>query len=237
MKEEFKKITEGKKLSESTSVNFFSRKIAEPNVAGIEIKPSKELDNLALLKGGTAKPVAESVRRPKAVITGEKKERPNPGSTAPDEKWNIIKINLNEEIADRFRLEHYETIRRNLNLVQGEDSLGYVLFIILKNMEKDYMSKYGELHSPTLSDVSFYSKRQVKGLDYPENYFIDFSAPKPLVFRIRTEDLDLLHLLMHNFYLNNRDVFKGKRFTKNIFFLEIMRFVGKKVKSLKKFNR
>lgn len=236
-KDALKQIAEGKRLSESSSVSFFSRKSVEPKVAGYEIKPSKELDNLALLKGGVeARPVPTREIR---AGSGEKRKRvkveaPN---TIPEDKWVVVKINLNEEIADKFRLEHYETIRRNMNLVQGEDSLGYILFVILKNMEKDYLSKYGELHAPTLSDVSLYSKRQVKGLDYPENYFIDFSHPKPLVFRIRREDLDLLHLLMHNFYLNNSEIFKGKRFTKNIFFIEIMKFVGKKNKSLKKFNR
>jgi hypothetical protein len=117
-------------------------------------------------------------------------------------------------------------------LIGNKQALNNIMHIVLHNMKKEYISKYKKLLIPDDFYVSFYNRKQTKGMPLPPSIELEKNMVLMSIL-VTKEDKELYWQLMHTYFVNEIEK-KGEivRYSVSIFLYEIVKYFEKNINKL-----
>lgn len=131
-------------------------------------------------------------------------------------KRNLV-INCPKNVIDDYRILCFDTYK-NLNILAMFNYSNFFK-VVLAKLKSKYLAEFSELHTPSVSELNFYSKRkQVNPLTNSYNKKEELNT---LTIRLSEGEIQDFYLVLHNVYIN---CFQEKytTFSASIFFQLIL---------------
>lgn len=139
---------------------------------------------------------------------------------------------------DRKLKEKFQQLAGKFYFVYGlgstQQTYLYVLFNILKNIEKSYISMYGKILEPNETYISFYKKKQTKGLPLPPGVYLD--KPEYLAILTSENTMELYIKLMHTYFINELQKQGVLRYSSSFYFYVIVSYFENNMDKLEIFE-